>query len=289
MKKIQLIIIAFFLAESLWSQQNPFQDPNLSSEERAKDLISRLSLEEKATLVCDQSDPIPRLDIKRFNWWSEALHKYTHNDNVTVFPEPVGMAASFDDELLYRIFDAVSDEGRAKYNQWLKMGNENKRFLSLSVWTPNVNIFRDPRWGRGQETYSEDPYLTSRMGISVVKGFQGPDDAKFSKKEIKTDESVKLTVPVSNAGKRDGTEIVQVYVHKVGDNDGPIKTLKGFQRVCLAAGNTAHAVINLPYNSFEFYDRESRKMMVNPGEYEIFYDNSSDAEDLETSMITVNK
>lgn len=159
----------------------PFQNPELSSKERAKDLISRLTLEEKASLMCDQSDAIPRLGIKKFNWWSEALHGFANNDNVTVFPEPVGMAASFDDQLVYNIFDAVSDEARAKYNQWINDGNENKRFLSLSVWTPNVNIFRDPRWGRGQETYGEDPYLTSKMGISVVNGLQGPKDAKYRK------------------------------------------------------------------------------------------------------------
>ncbi|WP_281336455.1 xylan 1,4-beta-xylosidase [Flavobacterium eburneipallidum] len=166
---------------SLSAQQFPFRNPSLSSTERAKDLISRLTLEEKAALMCDQSDAIPRLGIKKFNWWSEALHGYANNDNVTVFPEPIGMAASFDDQLVYTVFDAVSDEARAKYNQWIKDGNENKRFLSLSVWTPNVNIFRDPRWGRGQETYGEDPYLTSRMGVSVVKGLQGPTDAKYRK------------------------------------------------------------------------------------------------------------
>ncbi len=176
-----LLIVSFLLPLSLWAQQYPFHNPRLSSEERAKDLISRLTLEEKAILMCDQSDAIPRLGIKKFNWWSEALHGYANNDHVTVFPEPIGMAASFDDELVYRIFDAASDEARAKYNQWLKMGNENKRFLSLSVWTPNVNIFRDPRWGRGQETYGEDPYLTSRMGVSVVKGLQGPAEAKYRK------------------------------------------------------------------------------------------------------------
>ena len=181
MKVRLLIAINLLLAVNLMGQQYPYQNPNLSSEERAKDLLSRLTLEEKATLMCDQSDPIPRLGIKRFNWWSEALHGYANNDSVTVFPEPVGMAASFDDELLYKIYDAVSDEGRAKYNLWLKRGNENKRFLSLSVWTPNVNIFRDPRWGRGQETYGEDPYLTSRMGVQVVKGLQGPANAKYRK------------------------------------------------------------------------------------------------------------
>lgn len=180
-KRTCLILIGLMFATLSWAQQYPFQNPDLSSEERAKDLISRLTLEEKAALMCDQSEPVPRLGIKRFNWWSEALHGYANNNNVTVFPEPIGMAASFDDALLYRIFDAVSDEGRAKYNQWIQGGNENQRFLSLSVWTPNVNIFRDPRWGRGQETYGEDPYLTSRMGIQVVKGLQGPDDARYRK------------------------------------------------------------------------------------------------------------
>ncbi|MBF4470557.1 xylan 1,4-beta-xylosidase [Flavobacterium sp. HJJ] len=176
-----LIIISLFSISSINAQKYPYQNPSLSSEERAKDLILRLTLEEKAALMCDQSDAVPRLGIKKFNWWSEALHGYANNDNVTVFPEPIGMAASFDDQFVYRVFDAVSDEARAKYNQWIKNGNENKRFLSLSVWTPNVNIFRDPRWGRGQETYGEDPYLTSRMGISVVKGLQGPADSKYRK------------------------------------------------------------------------------------------------------------
>lgn len=181
MKINYLFLIGLCSVMRLSAQDFPFRNPSLSSTERAKDLISRLTLEEKATLMCDQSDAIPRLGIKKFNWWSEALHGYANNDNVTVFPEPIGMAASFDDQLVYSVFDAVSDEARAKYNQWIKDGNENKRFLSLSVWTPNVNIFRDPRWGRGQETYGEDPYLTSRMGVSVVKGLQGPADAKYRK------------------------------------------------------------------------------------------------------------
>lgn len=181
MKKISLLTICMMWTFVMFAQQYPFQNPQLSSEERARDLISRLTIEEKAILMCDQSDAIPRLGIRKFNWWSEALHGYANNDSVTVFPEPIGMAASFNDKLLYEIYNAVSDEGRAKYNLWLQRGNENKRFLSLSVWTPNVNIFRDPRWGRGQETYGEDPYLTSRMGIQVVKGLQGPSDAKYRK------------------------------------------------------------------------------------------------------------
>lgn len=178
--------LKFFLALLLsstfcFAQKLAYQNPNLSSEQRAKDLISRLTLEEKALLMQDQSPAIPRLGIKRFNWWSEALHGLANNDSVTVFPEPIGMAASFDDSLVFKIFNAVSDETRAKYNQSQKRGQENRRFLSLSVWTPNINIFRDPRWGRGQETYGEDPYLTSRMGISVVKGLQGPEDSRYKK------------------------------------------------------------------------------------------------------------
>ncbi len=181
MKNNYLYLLSLVCFFNLNAQQYPYKDPSLISKKRAEDLISRLTLEEKAALMCDQSDAIPRLGIKKFNWWSEALHGYANNDNVTVFPEPIGMAASFDDQLVFRVFDAVSDEARAKYNQWIQNGNENKRFLSLSVWTPNVNIFRDPRWGRGQETYGEDPYLTSRMGVSVVKGLQGPTDAKYRK------------------------------------------------------------------------------------------------------------
>jgi beta-glucosidase len=181
MKKSLFITLGLILTFSLFGQQFPFQNPGLSSRERAKDLITRLTLEEKAALMCDQSDAIPRFGIKKFNWWSEALHGLANNEKVTVFPEPIGMAASFDDSLTYNIFNAVSDETRAKYNEAVQKGQENKRFLSLSVWTPNINIFRDPRWGRGQETYGEDPYLTSRMGISVVKGLQGPADSKYKK------------------------------------------------------------------------------------------------------------
>jgi beta-glucosidase len=175
------VITILLFSGSLLAQQLPYKNPKLSSEERSKDLISRLTLSEKATLMCDISDAIPRFGIKKFNWWSEALHGLANNNNVTVFPEPVGMAASFDDNLVYKIFNAVSDETRAKYNEATKKGLDNTRFLSLSVWTPNVNIFRDPRWGRGQETYGEDPYLTSRMGVSVVKGLQGPEDSKYKK------------------------------------------------------------------------------------------------------------
>lgn len=180
-KQTFCVIAIILFAAPLWGQQLPYKNQKLSSVERAKDLIARLTLEEKVALMCDVSDAIPRLGIKKFNWWSEALHGLANNDSVTVFPQPIAMAASFDDEMVYKIFNAVSDEVRAKYNEWKRQGLENRRFLSLSVWTPNINIFRDPRWGRGQETYGEDPYLMSRMGVSVVEGLQGPADAKYRK------------------------------------------------------------------------------------------------------------
>ena len=164
------------------AQKYPYQNPDLSAQERAKDLCSRLTLEEKAMLMLDESPAIPRLGIKKFFWWSEALHGAANMGNVTNFPEPVGMAASFNPSLLYKVFDVASTEFRAQYNHRMHdLGGEDEKFHSLSVWTPNVNIFRDPRWGRGQETYGEDPYLTSVMGVQVVKGLQGPEDAKYRK------------------------------------------------------------------------------------------------------------
>lgn len=178
------LLLAFFLCcllVNVKAQNLPYQDSKLTFEERAKDLLSRLTIEEKASLMFDQSPAIPRLGIKKFNWWSEALHGLANNGGVTVFPQNIGMAASFNDELIYKIFDAVSDETRAKYHEAIRNGEENRRFLSLSVWTPNVNIFRDPRWGRGQETYGEDPYLTSLMGNAVVRGLQGSENNKYRK------------------------------------------------------------------------------------------------------------
>ena len=173
MKKL-FIIFAVTCSLSAAAQQLPYQNPNLSARERAKDLCGRLTLEEKAKLMLDESPAIPRLGIKKFFWWSEALHGAANMGNVTVFPEPVAMASSFNPALLYKCFDIASTEFRAQYNHRLyDLGGEDMKMRSLSVWTPNVNIFRDPRWGRGQETYGEDPYLTSMMGDAVVRGLQG--------------------------------------------------------------------------------------------------------------------
>ena len=169
------LFLAFFslgilLPHNLRAQA--YADTKLSPEERAADLVSRLTLEEKASLMTYRSAAIERLGIPAYNWWNEALHGVARNGSATVFPEPIGMAASFDDALLYEVFTAVSDEARVKHRLAIAAG-ESGWYQGLTFWTPNINIFRDPRWGRGMETYGEDPYLTGMMGLAVVRGLQG--------------------------------------------------------------------------------------------------------------------
>ncbi len=182
MKSKKLIIAAMFIASAVrgGAQSLPYQNPNLTAEQRAEDLLKRLTLEEKTRLMMNGSPAIPRLGIPQFEWWNEALHGIGRNGFATVYPITTCMAASWDETLLEQVFTTVSDEARVKAQQ-AKRNGEIKRYQSLSFWTPNINIFRDPRWGRGQETYGEDPYLTEKMGIAVVRGLQGPDDAKYRK------------------------------------------------------------------------------------------------------------
>ena len=171
-KRLTTMLCAVLTAMSLSAQTLPYQDPNLSAAQRADDLLTRLTLEEKVSLMMDTSPAIERLGIPQFQWWNEALHGIGRNGFATVFPITMGMAASWDDALLHKVFTAVSDEARVKAQQ-AKRAGDIKRYQSLSFWTPNINIFRDPRWGRGQETYGEDPYLTTKMGLAVVRGLQG--------------------------------------------------------------------------------------------------------------------
>ena len=171
--KTTIITLLACCALTVSAQQTlPYQNPQLKAEQRADDLLGRLTLEEKVRLMMDTSPAIERLGIPQFQWWNEALHGVGRNGYATVFPITMGMAASWDDELLHQVFTAVSDEARVKAQQAKRSGNI-RRYQSLSFWTPNINIFRDPRWGRGQETYGEDPYLTSKMGLAVVRGLQG--------------------------------------------------------------------------------------------------------------------
>ena len=152
----------------------PYLNPALPFDQRVNDLIARMTIEEKCSQLVNQSRPIPRLKVPGYDWWSEALHGVANNGTATVFPEPVGLAATFDPELIHKMADVISTEARVKYNQDQKDGN-SAIFQGLTFWSPNINIFRDPRWGRGQETYGEDPYLTAQMGMAFVRGMQGTD------------------------------------------------------------------------------------------------------------------
>jgi beta-glucosidase len=152
-----------------------YLDETLNFEERAKDLVSRMTLEEKVFQTLYTAPAIERLGVKAYNWWNEALHGVARAGVATVFPQAIGLAATFDEDLLEEIADAISTEGRAKFNMQQKY-NDTDIYKGLTFWSPNVNIFRDPRWGRGHETYGEDPYLSSRLGVRFVNGIQGHDD-----------------------------------------------------------------------------------------------------------------
>lgn len=152
-----------------------YKDESLSFQERAQDMVDRMTAEECAGQLLFGAAKVERLGIQFYNWWNEALHGVARCGMATVFPQAVGMAASFDDELVGRVADAIATEGRAKYNMYQKY-EDYGIYKGITFWSPNVNIFRDPRWGRGQETYGEDPYLTSKLGTAFVKGLQGNDE-----------------------------------------------------------------------------------------------------------------
>ncbi|HEX4425619.1 MAG TPA: glycoside hydrolase family 3 N-terminal domain-containing protein, partial [Terriglobales bacterium] len=157
-----------------------YKNTKLSFEERARDMVQRMTLEEKISQLGHTADAVERLGIPEYNWWNEGLHGVARAGVATVFPQTIGMAATFDDALLHQDADAISTEFRAKYNETKGKDGSSVWYKGLTVWSPNINIFRDPRWGRGQETYGEDPYLTSRMGVAFVEGLQG-DDPKYLK------------------------------------------------------------------------------------------------------------
>jgi beta-glucosidase len=157
-----------------------YKNPQLPVDQRASDLISRMTLEEKVSQIGHTADAVPRLGIPEYNWWNEGLHGVARAGTATVFPQAIGLAATFDAPLIHQVADTISTEFRAKYYANLHSDGSADWYRGLTVWSPNINIFRDPRWGRGQETYGEDPYLTSRIGVAFVTGLQG-DDPKYLK------------------------------------------------------------------------------------------------------------
>ena len=179
-----LFFATLFLSAQNLSAQNvqpapaaPYLDPSLPIDQRVDDLIARMTLEEKASQLINQARAIPRLQVPAYDWWSEALHGVARAGTATVFPEPIGLAATFDAPLIHDMAVVIGTEARAKHNQAIRAGRRDI-MEGLDFWSPNINIFRDPRWGRGQETYGEDPYLTGRMGVAFVTGLQG-DDPKY--------------------------------------------------------------------------------------------------------------
>ncbi len=178
MKKIKFILflaISFLFLPNLTLQAiDPWKNTTLSFEERTNDLVSRLTIEEKTELMRFDSPAVNRLGIPAYNWWNECLHGVARSGLATVFPEAIGMAAMWDKDLMFSVANVISDEARAKYNDYQRQGKRGI-YQGLTFWTPNINIFRDPRWGRGMETYGEDPYLTAEVAIPFIKGLQGND------------------------------------------------------------------------------------------------------------------
>ena len=174
MAAVGLVLGGIAAAVCAQNAENPaYLNPSLPSEQRAADLVHRMTLEEKASQLVNQARAIPRLNVPAYDWWSESLHGVMVN-GTTEFPEPIGLAATFDTNAIHDMAIAISVEGRIKHAQDERAGHSNI-FEGLDFWAPNINIFRDPRWGRGQETYGEDPFLTARMGVAFVTGMQGTD------------------------------------------------------------------------------------------------------------------
>jgi beta-glucosidase len=173
------LILAVALATTSFAQQAndqpAFKNPKLPVDERVSDLISRMTVQEKVSQLVHTADAIPRLGIPAYNWWNEGLHGVARAGTATVFPQAIGMAATFDEPLMHQIAGIISTEFRAKYYTTVHPDGSTDWYRGLTAWSPNINIFRDPRWGRGQETYGEDPYLTARMGVAFVTGLQGDD------------------------------------------------------------------------------------------------------------------
>ncbi len=174
-----IVVLSLHSSSLIGQQKASYLDTNLSAEQRAADLVHQMTLEEKASQLVNQARAIPRLGVPAYDWWSESLHGVAR-EGVTEFPEPVGLAATFDPAAIHRMAVVVGTEGRVKHEMAVKAngGQESAIFEGLDFWAPNINIFRDPRWGRGQETYGEDPFLTARMGVAFVTGMQG-DDPKY--------------------------------------------------------------------------------------------------------------
>ena len=175
-----LAVVWTTLAVATLSGQAPdYRNPDLPFDVRVNDLVARMTLEEKVSQMQDVAPAIDRLGIPAYNWWNEALHGVARSGLATSFPQAIGLAATWDDSLIFRMATVISDEARAKHHEYVRQGSRG-RYQGLTFWSPNINLFRDPRWGRGQETYGEDPFLTGRLAVQFIRGMEG-DDPKYLK------------------------------------------------------------------------------------------------------------
>jgi beta-glucosidase len=176
--RLTCLVLAAPLLRAQTPPTAPYLDPALTPEQRAHDLVSRMTLAQKVRQMQHGAPAIPELGVPAYNWWNEALHGVARAGRATVFPQAIGLAAMWDTTLMFRIADAISTEARAKYHEAIRQNN-HAQYFGLTFWSPNINIFRDPRWGRGQETYGEDPFLTARLGVAFIRGMQGDDPRYF--------------------------------------------------------------------------------------------------------------
>lgn len=246
MKKLLSVILllslsaaTFFIQAQQVPYAFPFRNPSLSLEERVNDLVSRMSLQEKADQLLYTAPAIPRLGILAYNWWNEALHGVARAGYATVFPQSITIANSWDEGLMFNVANAISDEARAKYHEFQRRGKTGI-YQGLTFWSPNINIFRDPRWGRGHETYGEDPFLTGRMGYEFVKGMQG-DDPKY----------LKTVATAKHYAVHSGPESLRhTFNAKVSETDLRETYLPAFRTLVMDAG--VYSVMGA-YNMFRDY------------------------------------
>ncbi len=244
-RKIIILIFAIFSAGTIFiscrqkDDTFPFRNTSLTIEERVNDLVSRMTLQEKADQLLYTAPSIPRLGVPEYNWWNEALHGVARAGYATVFPQSITIANSWDETLMLNVANAISDEARAKYHEFQRRGKKGI-YQGLTFWSPNINIFRDPRWGRGHETYGEDPYLTGRMGLEFVKGMQG-DDPKY----------LKVVTTAKHYAVHSGPESLRhVFNSKVSESDLRETYLPAFRTLVKDAG--VYSVMGA-YNQFRDY------------------------------------
>ena len=209
-----------------------YRDPSLPIAARVDDLVNRMTLEEKVSQMAYDSPAIERLGIPKYNWWNECLHGVARAGVATVFPQAIGLAATWDTALISEVATVISDEARAKHHEFARQGYR-EIYTGLTAWSPNINIFRDPRWGRGQETYGEDPYLTSRIGVAFVRGLQGEDDPK------RPEGRLKLVATPKHLAVHSGPEISRhEFDAVVGERDLRETYLRAFE-ACVKEGRAA--------------------------------------------------